>query len=185
MLRITGIVLACLFLALPAQARQRHAAARMDPSCNITMPCIAPMSDADVVESARVARGKYIARVVGIGGVAPKPRRAMEPRTERTGSSQIVEHPAGCPRSAFCGCGAALHVFGHHVRELWLAANWFRFPRTAWAPGVAGVRPHHVFIVEQVLGKGKVLAYDANSGGHATRVHVISTAGYVSVQPRT
>jgi hypothetical protein len=37
--------------------------------------------------------------------------------------------------------------------------------------------------VEQVLSDGKVLAYDANSGGHATRIHVISTAGYVPVQP--
>lgn len=99
-------------------------------------------------------------------------------------SGSIVSHPAGCPHSAFCGCGASARVFGHPVRELYLAANWFKFPRTQWAPGVAGVRRHHVFIVEQVVGNGRVLAYDANSGGHATRVHVISTAGYTPVQPR-
>lgn len=98
-------------------------------------------------------------------------------------AGSVVAHPAGCPRSAFCGCGAALHLFGHHVRELWLASNWLRFPRAAWAPGVAGVRRHHVFIVEQVLSSGRVLAYDANSGGGRTRVHEISTAGYVAVQP--
>ena len=95
----------------------------------------------------------------------------------------IVSHPDGCPRFAFCGCGASVRVFGHSIRELWLAANWFKFPRTSWAPGVAGVRRHHVFIVEQVLGNGWVLAWDANSGGGQTRVHEISTAGYVPVQP--
>ncbi len=98
-------------------------------------------------------------------------------------SGSIVGHPAGCPQSAFCGCGASVRLFGHPVRELFLAANWFKFPRAAWAPGVAGVRQHHVFVVEQVLGDGRVLAYDANSGGRATRLHVISTAGYTPVQP--
>lgn len=99
-------------------------------------------------------------------------------------SGSIVEHPAGCPRSAFCGCGASVRKFGRPIRELFLAVAWFKFPRTVWAAGVAGVRRHHVFIVEQVVDAGHVLAYDANSGGHATRVHVISTAGYTPVQPR-
>ena len=35
----------------------------------------------------------------------------------------------------FCGCGAALRVFGRIVPELNLAANWLRFPRTSPAPG--------------------------------------------------
>lgn len=99
-------------------------------------------------------------------------------------SGSIVAHPAGCPHSAFCGCGASVHLFGHPVRELFLASAWFKFPRASWAPGVAGVRHHHVFVVESVVDAGHVLAWDANSGGHATRVHVISTAGYTPVQPR-
>ena len=183
MLRITGIVFACLFLALPAQARQRHAASGLHPMCNITMPCVGPMSAADVAETQRVARGKYVARAVGIGGVAPKPRRAV-PHAERI-DTRIVEHPAGCPRSAFCGCGAAVRVFGAPVRALWLAANWFKFPRAALAPGTVAVRAHHVFVVEQVLGNGMVLAYDANSGHGATQVHVRSVAGYAIVDPRS
>ena len=99
-------------------------------------------------------------------------------------SSTIVAHPAGCPARAFCGCGAALRVFGHDVRDLWLAANWYRFPRTSPAPGTVAVRPHHVMVLEAELGPGVWQVYDANSGGHATRIHARSIAGYTIVQPR-
>ena len=99
-------------------------------------------------------------------------------------AAQIVEHPAGCPWRAFCGCGAAVRIFGAPVRSLWLAANWFRFPRAAPAPGMAAVRRHHVFVLEQWLGGYTWLAYDANSGRHMTRVHARSIAGYAIVNPR-
>lgn len=100
-------------------------------------------------------------------------------------AESVVAHPAGCPARAFCGCGAALRVFGRHVRSLWLAANWFQFPRAAPAPGMAAVRKHHVMVLEQHLGGNTWLAYDANSGGHRTRVHARSIAGYTIVNPRT
>lgn len=48
---------------------------------------------------------------------------------------------------------------------------------------MAAVRSHHVFIIEAVLGGGVVRAYDANSGGHMTRIHNISLAGYTVVNP--
>jgi len=98
-------------------------------------------------------------------------------------SGSIVAHPAGCPRTSFCGCGASAKIFGHPVRDLYLASNWFRFPRAAAAPGMAAVRSHHVFVILDVLGGGMVNAYDANSGGHQTRVHHISLAGYTVVNP--
>jgi hypothetical protein len=98
--------------------------------------------------------------------------------------AEIVEHPAGCPWHAFCGCGTAVHLLGAPIRSLWLAANWFRFPRAEPAPGMAAVRAHHVFAIERVLGNGLVLAYDPNSGGHRTRRHVISLRGYTVVNPR-
>ena len=98
--------------------------------------------------------------------------------------SEVVPHPAGCPARAFCGCGAAVRVFGSPVRSLWLAANWYRFPRAMLAPGTVAVRRHHVFVVEQVLGGNMVMAYDANSGRHATRIHARSVAGYTIVAPR-
>ncbi len=93
-------------------------------------------------------------------------------------ATQIVAHPAGCPRTSFCGCGAALEVFGRSIRELWLAANWFRFPKAEPAPGMVAVRQHHVFVIRKVLKPGVVLAYDPNSGRHLTRVHVRSLSGY-------
>lgn len=90
----------------------------------------------------------------------------------------IVSHPPGCPSRAFCGCAAAVRVFGYAKRELWLAANWFRFPPAAPGPGMVAVRQHHVFVILQTYGDGTVLAYDGNSGHHLTRIHRVSLAGY-------
>ena len=99
------------------------------------------------------------------------------------GASEIVAHPAGCPRSLFCGCGASVRIFGHSVRQLWLAANWFKFPRAGPAPGMAAVRRHHVFVLERPISGDVWLTYDANSGGHATRLHARSIVGYTIVNP--
>lgn len=99
-------------------------------------------------------------------------------------SAHIVAHPDGCPHIAFCGCGASVRVFGHPVRELWLASNWYKYPRTSPAPGMVAVRAHHVFVLEADLGGGVWEVYDANSGGHATRIHGRSLAGYTVVNPR-
>ena len=102
-------------------------------------------------------------------------------------STQVVSHPAGCPRTEFCGCGVARHIFGRidgAMRALWLAANWFRFPRAEPAPGMVAVRRHHVFAIERVIDRGHVLAWDPNSGGHLTRLHVRSLAGYRVVNPK-
>lgn len=99
-------------------------------------------------------------------------------------AAAIVAHPTGCPRSAFCGCGAAVRIFGAPIRSLWLAANWFKFPRTAPAPGTVAVRKHHVFVLEADLGGGVWQVYDANSGRHQTRIHARSIAGYAIVNPR-
>jgi hypothetical protein len=98
--------------------------------------------------------------------------------------AEILPHPDGCPRRAFCGCGAAVRLFGKPIRDLWLAANWFRFPRAAPAPGMAAVRRHHVFVLEQHLGGNTWLVYDANSGRGRTQRHARSIAGYVVVNPR-
>jgi hypothetical protein len=109
------------------------------------------------------------------------------PITEVARSSEgaaIVDHPAGCPHIAFCGCGVSVRVFGHPVPELFLAWNWaVKFPRTEPHAGAVAVRHHHVFYIEQAYGDGTALAYDPNSGGHQTRVHRISLIGYVVVEP--
>lgn len=100
-----------------------------------------------------------------------------------TYSGQVVSHPEGCPHSAFCGCGTSVKVFGHPVRDLYLASNWLRFPRAEPAAGMVAVRNHHVFYIEQVLGEGMVMAWDPNSGGHQTRLHQRSLAGFRVVNP--
>lgn len=119
-------------------------------------------------------------------GVIPGGLLSDSVSTERVINSvgSIVSHPAGCPWRAFCGCGASIRVFGRSVRELWLARAWFRFPRAAPAPGMAAVRNHHVMILESHVGGSVWVVYDANSGGHATRIHERSIAGYVIVNPR-
>lgn len=99
-------------------------------------------------------------------------------------AGQVVAHPAGCPRRAFCGCGASVEVFGRPVRNLFLAANWLRFPRTSPAPGMAAARRGHVFVLRQHIGGSVWLVFDANSGGQRTRVHPRSIAGYAIVNPR-
>ena len=98
-------------------------------------------------------------------------------------ASQIIPHPRGCPRRAFCGCGAAIRVFGSPRRDLWLAANWLRFPRAAPAPGRAAARRGHVFVLERHIGGDMWLVTDHNSGGHKSRLHVRSIRGFVIVNP--
>lgn len=93
-------------------------------------------------------------------------------------SKQQLPHPAGCPKSLFCGCGAAVTIYGSPKRELWPASAWFKFPKTSPAPGMVAVRSHHVFVIKQVLGPSTVLAIDHNSGGGRSWLVVRSLAGY-------
>lgn len=97
--------------------------------------------------------------------------------------AEVVGHPAGCPRRAFCGCGASVEVFGRSVRALWLAANWFKFPRSAPAPGMVAVRRHHVMVLRGRGPNGGWIVFDANSGRGMTQVHERSLVGYTVVNP--
>lgn len=98
--------------------------------------------------------------------------------------ASILPHPQGCPRRLFCGCGAAIEVFGRPVRELWLAANWLKFPPAQPAAGMVAANRRHVMVIRQYLGNNTALVYDANSGGGKTRLHVRSLAGYSIRNPR-
>ncbi|MDQ8732436.1 hypothetical protein [Bradyrhizobium sp. LHD-71] len=69
------------------------------------------------------------------------------------------------------------------MRELFLAKNWFRFPRTAPAHNMVAVRRGHVFVLKQPVSGSTWLVYDANSGGRQTRLHHRSIAGYTIVNP--
>lgn len=98
--------------------------------------------------------------------------------------AETVAHPSGCPKRAFCGCGASIEVFGRPIRELFLARNWFKFPRAAPSAGTVAVRRGHVFVLRHHVQGSVWKVYDANSGGRKTRVHDRSIAGYTIVDPR-
>jgi len=155
------IALAAILVATPAEARKKQTHILAD-ECNVTMPCI----------------GGYYTPAAKRFIDIPFGRARQSYR-----SASIIEHPAGCPRRAFCGCGASVKIFGKPVRSLYLAAAWLRFPRATPAPGMAAARRGHVFVLEQHLGGSTWLVYDANSGGHRTRIHPRSLAGYTVVNP--
>lgn len=75
-----------------------------------------------------------------------------------------------------CGCFASELLFGHSVRGLWLAANWFAFPRTTPKAGAVIVRQHHVVVIEAVHGN-RATVHD--SWG----IHEVSLAGKTVVDP--
>jgi hypothetical protein len=116
-----------------------------------------------------------------------RPMSAGLARVMAEGAGRVVAHPSGCPRRAFCGCGAAVRIFGKPIRSLWLAAEWLRrFPRAQAARGMAAVRRdgHHIVVLEEHISGALWRVYDANSGRHRTRVHLRSIAGWTIVDPR-
>jgi hypothetical protein len=123
------------------------------------------------------AFNNYRARAV------PHAAAAVTSRAVASSAEQIVAHPLGCPRTLFCGCGAAREL-GLSDPSLWAVKTWYKFPRAAAAPGMAllwGER--HVAAIRAVHGDGTVTVYDANSGGGLTRVHRIPLNGLVVVDP--
>ncbi|MGJ5021697.1 hypothetical protein [Bradyrhizobium oligotrophicum] len=107
----------------------------------------------------------------------------MDAMASIPGEGRVVGgRPSGCPH-AFCGCEASLYTFGRVIPELNLASNWRRFPRAAPAPGMAAVRSGHVMILQQQVAGNIWYVHDGNSGGHVTREHPRSIAGYTIVNP--
>ena len=191
MIRIICVALACLLFSSSAEARHRHPAAIVaHPDCNILWPCEGVTTS---------PRGERIVKAMGGFGSAQKiykPRTAHRTVTRLHTvplphakpawheAARIVEHPAGCPRVAFCACGTAVRLLGNAHAAPWLARAWYAFRHTTAAPHMAGVRPHHVIALEYQVSGNMWMVYDANSGGHATRMHVIDISRYTIVNPR-
>ena len=147
------------------------------PGCNVTMPCDFSLSQPGLSIAHTLQRSERRSKSrVDYG-------RPDVPQANVASAELVSGRPSGCPRS-FCGCGASLRVFGRIVPELNLASNWLRFPRTAPAPGMVAARHGHVFVLEAHVEGDTWMAYDANSGGHATRIHARSLRGYTVVNPR-
>ena len=147
------------------------------PECNVSMPC-----DYSFSQARRARVSKYTRATQHFERRAPSSGHSAVAEANVSRGPAVGGRPAGCPRT-FCGCGAAIRVFGRIVPELNLAANWLRFPRTSPAPGMVAARRGHVFVLERHLGGNTWMAYDANSGGHATRIHARSLSGYAVVNP--
>jgi hypothetical protein len=173
------VLSACFFVVVSSFASEaRPYRIHQASECNVIMPCDFSYSQT---------------RRERVSGISLQAHRSKQLTVTDAGSSAAVVNvagaqivggrPAGCP-SSFCGCGAALRVFGRIVPELNLASNWLRFPRTSPAPGMVAARRGHVFVLEQHLGGDTWMAYDANSGGHTTRMHARSLRGYTVVNPR-
>lgn len=157
MIRILLLLITAILLVGGTPAHALH------PDCNVTMPC-------DTVAS---PTGR------GWGHV-----RGAAPQTDHAIAEQALPHPAGCPRRAFCGCGAAVDLLGAPVRALWVAANWLKMPRAAPAPEMAAARRHHVMVLKQHIGGSVWLVADYNSGGGRSRLHARSISGFTVVNPR-
>lgn len=135
-------------------------------------------------------------RVICVGGSvtarAPaQSRRAARAQYRRVAAYDanangvtMLPHPPGCPSRAFCACGASVRVFGYSIRSLWPSRAWYRFPRDAAASGNVAVKPGHVFVLESHISGNDWWVSDYNSGGHKSRRHIRSIAGYTIVNPR-
>jgi hypothetical protein len=167
MLRLWGVAAMAFVCAVSvAQASPRHKHHRHDS------------------ESARACVFTNGGRVICQGGTNRTHDRARVTARHVDNLAVIGGRPAGCPH-AFCGCEASLYVFGRIIPKLNLASNWIRaFPRSSPAPGMAAARNHHVMVLISHVSGRDWLVHDGNSGGHKTREHVRSIAGYVIVDPR-
>ncbi|UPJ54790.1 hypothetical protein IVB24_18915 [Bradyrhizobium sp. 192] len=176
---IKQVVSACfLVVAASAASEARPYRIVQASECNVTMPCDFSYSQTHRARAPRQQLQAYRSTRMTVGDAG-----SATTIIGTSGDRVVGGRPAGCP-SSFCGCGASLRVFGRVVPELNLASNWLRFPRTAPAPGMVAARRGHVFVLEQHLAGDTWMAYDANSGGHATRIHARSLRGYTVVNPR-
>ncbi|RXH18714.1 hypothetical protein EAS54_09840 [Bradyrhizobium guangzhouense] len=172
------VLSACVFVVATSTAAEARSYRNLQaPECNVTMPCDFSYAQPRRERAPRLPLQAYRATQMTVANAGYSATTVSV-----TGDRVIGGRPAGCP-SSFCGCGAAIRVFGHVVPELNLASNWLRFPRAAPAPGMVAARHGHVFVLEQPLGGDMWMAYDANSGGHATRMHARSLRGYTIVNP--
>jgi hypothetical protein len=173
-MRTAIVLVAFAFVVLSSTASDARRSHHLVLSeCNVTMPC-----DFSGPQMARTRTAPVRSVQSGFQN------RAYATISTNPRNGQVVGgRPSGCP-NAYCGCAASLRVFGRILPGLNLASSWLRFPRTSPAPGMVAARHGHVFVLESHVEGDTWMAYDGNSGGHATRIHARSLRGYTVVNPR-
>lgn len=86
------------------------------------------------------------------------------------------QRPTDCPL-LWCGCWLSKFIFGENKRDLWVAKNWLKFPKTTPRPGAVAVFNRkggggHVGVVQSLDKNGNPIV---KSGNHSNRV---ATATY-------
>jgi hypothetical protein len=123
--------------AADAQPRHRHHYRAEAGNSNL-QGFIAGCSDPLCEMFSVLPRSSVPRRLASRRQEANRAHRRLPPDLRRVmaeGAGRVVAHPRGCPRRAFCGCGAAVRMFDRPIRSLWLARNWLRFPSVAPASG--------------------------------------------------
>jgi hypothetical protein len=173
-MRTAIVTVASCFVALSSTASEARRFQQLVPTeCNMTMPCDFSGSQTARTRTATIRSDQSHFPKGGHVVISTNPDNGQV----------IGGRPGGCPH-AYCGCAASLRVFGRIVPGLNLASSWLRFPRTSPAPGMVAARHGHVFVLESHVEGDTWMAYDGNSGGHATRIHARSLHGYTVVNPR-
>lgn len=177
MYRVVCIVATLLFLPCQAEARYHHTTNVHHSYFHHTYAHHASSRRAAVYRT--YVHRSYVHRRYDVQNFRQNWAMASPGHAERV----VGRRPPGCP-TRFCGCEASLYEFGRIIPELNLASNWRRFSRAAPAPGMAAVRSGHVMILESQVSGNIWNVHDGNSGGHVTRDHARSIAGYTIVNPR-
>ena len=179
---LAALAAATILLTAPAEARHGSRLYNQAPSGQIDAAAIPayPLDHQARTPGARRAAGRHSAHAARARRHSPEADWGIQ---RASNGESYLAHPAGCPWRAFCACGASVEVFGHAIRELWPASAWYRFPRTQPAPGMVGVRSHHVFVLRSHIEGSTWLIADYNSGGHESRLHARSISGYTIVNP--
>ncbi len=176
MYRVACIVVSLLILTVQAEARQHHRAFVHQTSSHHSYVHHSYSHHSYTHHS-------YFRRAYVHGGYGMQNFRQAWAMASPAGQERVVGgRPSGCP-NRFCGCEASLYKFGRIIPELNLASNWRRFPRAAPSQGMAAVRSGHVMILESQVSGSIWNVHDGNSGGHVTREHARSIAGYTIVDP--
>ena len=101
-------------------------------------------------------------------------------------ATSTLPHPAGCERTRFCACGAAVDLWGgngRQYRHLWPAAAWFGYARTTPAHNTVAVRRHHVMVLKRHVSGDRWIVANYNGYKRSSRLMEVSISGYAIVDP--